>query len=118
MRILVTAASILALGAMTVTTAAPTEEHAAPFDRAEYAARVRAEFLHSWSAYQRLAWGHDELRPLSRAPRDWYGESLGITPVDALDTLVLLGPTSLVPASPVPTITSHQAAAHPMRYHV
>src|SRR5262249_26037051 len=28
-----------------------------------------------------------------RTPRDWYGESLLITPVDALDTLVMLGLT-------------------------
>jgi mannosidase alpha-like ER degradation enhancer 2 len=28
---------------------------------------------------------------LSKAPRDWYGESLLITPVDALDTMLLMG---------------------------
>ena len=55
------------------------------------AARVKAEFLHAWSNYERYAWGHDELKPLSRTPRDWYGESLLMTPVDALDTLVLMG---------------------------
>jgi mannosidase alpha-like ER degradation enhancer 2 len=59
--------------------------------RAEYAARVRAELLHAWRGYERYAWGHDELKPLSKAPRDWYGESLLMTPVDALDTLLLLG---------------------------
>ena len=52
--------------------------------------RVRAEFLHSWRAYERYAWGHDELRPLTRQPRDWYGESLLITPVDSLDALLLM----------------------------
>jgi mannosidase alpha-like ER degradation enhancer 2 len=56
-----------------------------------YAERVRGEFLHSWRAYERYAWGHDELRPLSHSWRDWYGESLLITPVDALDTLILMG---------------------------
>src|SRR5574340_1331734 len=55
------------------------------------AARVRAEFLHAWDGYRRYAWGHDELRPLSRKPFDWYGQSLLMTPVDALDTLVLMG---------------------------
>ncbi|MGH7025235.1 MAG: glycoside hydrolase family 47 protein [Caulobacteraceae bacterium] len=55
------------------------------------AARVKAEFLHAWTNYRRYAWGHDELRPLSRTPRDWYGQSLMMTPVDALDTLVLMG---------------------------
>jgi mannosidase alpha-like ER degradation enhancer 2 len=58
------------------------------------AARVREEVLHAWTGYRRYAWGHDELKPLSRAPHDWYGGTLLITAVDALDTLVLLGLTS------------------------
>ena len=58
------------------------------------AARVRAEFLHAWNNYERYAWGHDALRPLSKAPHDWYGQSLQMTPVDALDTLVLMNLTS------------------------
>ncbi|HEX3578112.1 MAG TPA: glycoside hydrolase family 47 protein [Thermoanaerobaculia bacterium] len=64
---------------------------AAPVDRAAMAAKVRAEFLHSWNAYEQYAWGHDELRPLTKQPRDWYGQSLLMTPVDSLDTLVLMG---------------------------
>jgi mannosidase alpha-like ER degradation enhancer 2 len=64
---------------------------AAPPDRAALAGRVKAEFLHAWGAYERLAWGHDELRPLSGTARDWYGESLMMTPIDALDALILLG---------------------------
>jgi mannosidase alpha-like ER degradation enhancer 2 len=52
---------------------------------------VRAEFLHSWNAYKQYAWGHDALRPLSKAPRDWYAVSLCMTPVDAFDTMVLMG---------------------------
>src|SRR5215212_5710852 len=55
------------------------------------AARVRAEFLHAWRGYGRFAWGHDELRPLSKTARDWYGEPLYMTQVDALDTLILMG---------------------------
>jgi mannosidase alpha-like ER degradation enhancer 2 len=62
-----------------------------PLDRAEWAARARSELLHSWRGYERYAWGHDELRPLTRTARDWYGDSLLMTPVDALDTLLLLG---------------------------
>jgi mannosidase alpha-like ER degradation enhancer 2 len=58
---------------------------------AQLAERVRAEFLFSWRAYEQYAWGHDELRPLTKTPRDWYGQSLLITPVDALDSLILLG---------------------------
>jgi len=63
-------------------------------DRAALAARVKEELLHSWRAYERYAWGHDELKPVSRTPHDWYGnESLLMTPVDALDTLILMGLT-------------------------
>lgn len=68
-------------------TAAPTTP---PVASAAIAARVKAEFLHAWNGYKRYAWGHDELRPLSRQPFDWYGQSLLMTPVDALDTLVLM----------------------------
>jgi len=54
------------------------------------AARVKTEFLHAWRNYERYAWGHDALRPLSKTPHDWYGQSLLMTPVDALDTLILM----------------------------
>src|SRR5262249_46817623 len=57
----------------------------------DIANQVRTEFLGSWQAYERLVWGHDELRPVSKTPRDWYGESLLMTPVDSLDTLLLMG---------------------------
>src|SRR3954451_7016422 len=60
-------------------------------DPGSLAASVRTEFLQSWQAYEKYAWGHDELQPLSKTPRDWYGESLLMTPVDSLDTLLLLG---------------------------
>jgi len=58
---------------------------------AEMANRVRQEFLHAWDGYKKFAWGHDELRPLSKGYRDWYGVSLLMTPVDALDTMMLMG---------------------------
>ena len=54
---------------------------------AELASRVKGECLHAWSNYERYAWGHDALKPFSRTPHDWYGQSLLMTPVDALDTL-------------------------------
>jgi hypothetical protein len=54
------------------------------------ATRVRAEFLHAWNNYERYAWGHDTLRPLSKTAHDWYGQSLLMTPVDALDTLIVM----------------------------
>src|ERR1700746_2760887 len=60
-------------------------------ERTELAARVRQEFLHAWNGYKQYAWGHDELKPLSKSYRDWYGVSLYMTPVDALDTMILMG---------------------------
>ena len=60
-------------------------------ENAEMAERVRQEFLHAWSAYKQYAWGHNELRPLSKGYRDWYGVSLYMTPVDSLDTMILMG---------------------------
>ncbi len=62
-----------------------------PGGRAALAARVREEMLHAWHGYERYAWGRDELRPVSRTVRDWYAEPLLMTPVDALDTLLLMG---------------------------
>ena len=61
-------------------------------DRAQLAARVRSEFQHAWSNYKRLAWGHDELNPVTRTPHDWYPPAVVyMTPVDALDTMTLMG---------------------------
>ncbi len=56
--------------------------------------RVRAEFLHAWNGYKRYAWGHDELKPLSKTYLDWYGAPLFMTPIDAFDTMVLMGLTA------------------------
>jgi len=56
----------------------------------QLAARVQTEFLHAWNNYERYAWGHDALRPLSKTAHDWYGQSLLMTPVDTLDTLLLM----------------------------
>jgi mannosidase alpha-like ER degradation enhancer 2 len=85
---------LLLLPAATGRAASAAAAPLAPVDAAQaarLAASVRAEFLHAWNGYRRYAWGHDELRPLSRTARDWYGEPLLMTPIDALDTLVLMG---------------------------
>src|SRR5438093_9682303 len=55
------------------------------------AAEVRREFLHAWNGYKKYAWGHDDLKPLSKTYHDWYTEPLSMTPVDALDTMILMG---------------------------
>ena len=60
-------------------------------DSDRMAARVKREFLHAWGGYRNHAWGHDDLRPLTRSYRDWYGSPLLMTPVDALDTMILMG---------------------------
>src|SRR5512142_3533710 len=57
----------------------------------EMADKVRQEFLFAWNGYKTYAWGHDEVRPISRTAKDWYGPSLLMTPVDALDTMTLMG---------------------------
>ncbi|MEO8648567.1 MAG: glycoside hydrolase family 47 protein [Acidobacteriota bacterium] len=52
---------------------------------------VRREFLHAWNGYKKYAWGNDDLKPLSKSFHNWYAESLLMTPVDALDTMYLMG---------------------------
>jgi mannosidase alpha-like ER degradation enhancer 2 len=54
---------------------------------------VRQEFLHAWNGYKRHAWGADALQPLSRTPHNWYRKSLCMTPVDAFDTMLMMGLT-------------------------
>jgi mannosidase alpha-like ER degradation enhancer 2 len=83
---------LLALSTLPLPSVAATQgARGVDVNRREMAERVRAEFLHAWRGYERYAWGHDELRPLSKTARDWYGEPLYMTQVDALDTLILMG---------------------------
>jgi len=60
-------------------------------DKKQLAKQVKSEFLHAWNGYKKYAWGHDDLKPLSKTYKDWYGQTLLMTPVDSLDTLILLG---------------------------
>jgi mannosidase alpha-like ER degradation enhancer 2 len=60
-------------------------------NRKKLAAEVKAEFLHAWNGYKKYAWGHDDLKPLSKTHHDWYGQTLLMTPVDALDTMIIMG---------------------------
>ncbi|HYB52815.1 MAG TPA: glycoside hydrolase family 47 protein [Thermoanaerobaculia bacterium] len=83
-------AFLLAL-AIAASAAAQTPTPAQSVDRAGLAARVREEFLRSWRGYREYAWGHDELKPVSRAPKDWNTSTLLMTAVDALDTMLLMG---------------------------
>jgi len=79
---LIAAVVALAMGGCTKS----HQEH----DAQQLAALVRTEFLQAWNNYERYAWGHDALRPLTKTAHDWYGQSLLMTPVDALDTLILM----------------------------
>jgi mannosidase alpha-like ER degradation enhancer 2 len=58
--------------------------------RADLQKQVRAEFLHAWQGYKKYAWNHDDLKPLSKTYHDWYAEPLLMTPVDALDTMIIM----------------------------
>jgi Glycosyl hydrolase family 47 len=60
-------------------------------NKAQLANQVRQEFLHSWNGYKQYAWGHDALKPLTKTYRDWYATSLYMTPIDAMDTMYLMG---------------------------
>ena len=51
---------------------------------------IRSAFVHSWTAYERFAWGHDELHPLTNRSNDVWG-GFAVTMVDALDTAKLMG---------------------------
>ena len=50
---------------------------------------VVTAFRHAWKAYRAYAWGKDELRPVSKTSSEWF--NLGLTLVDALDTMWLMG---------------------------
>ncbi|XP_034192089.2 alpha-Mannosidase class I b [Osmia lignaria lignaria] len=50
---------------------------------------VVAAFKHSWNGYKEYAWGHDNVKPISRKYHEWFG--LGLTIVDSLDTLYIMG---------------------------
>ncbi|SPQ98628.1 unnamed protein product (mitochondrion) [Plasmodiophora brassicae] len=50
---------------------------------------IKQEFLHAWGAYKRDAWGMDDLHPVSK--RGTNGYRMGLTLIDSLDTIVIMG---------------------------
>lgn len=54
---------------------------------------VRAEMAWAFDAYRRLAWGADEIRPVSGTGRSFLieGQKVGLSLIEALDTLWLMG---------------------------
>ena len=77
------------LGIVTVINAGAQAKR--PSDAA-LAEQAKKELLHAWNGYKQYAWGHDDLLPVSKTYRDWYGkEPLLMTAVDTLSTLAVMG---------------------------
>ncbi|KAK2953739.1 putative Mannosyl-oligosaccharide 1,2-alpha-mannosidase MNS1 [Blattamonas nauphoetae] len=51
---------------------------------------VKRAFLYAWEPYERYAFGHDELFPLSKKPNNWLGNQ-GTTIIDSIGTLKIMG---------------------------
>jgi len=49
---------------------------------------------HAWQGYRQFAWGFDDLQPLTKNGKNWYKNSMLMTPVDAFDTFIFLGMTN------------------------
>jgi mannosidase alpha-like ER degradation enhancer 2 len=64
--------------------------HTTDINPSNLASDVRQEFLHAWNGYKQYAWGHDELKPLTKGFHDWYAVPLYMTAIDALDSLYLM----------------------------
>ncbi|XP_072901528.1 mannosyl-oligosaccharide 1,2-alpha-mannosidase IB isoform X2 [Hemitrygon akajei] len=63
-------------------------------DTREKQEKIKEMMKHAWGNYRQYAWGHNELKPLSRKGHSTniFGNSqLGATIVDALDTLYIMG---------------------------
>jgi mannosyl-oligosaccharide alpha-1,2-mannosidase len=63
-------------------------------DWAKLAQDVRAEMAWAWRNYVELAFGHDQIKPVSGGAEEFFlpgGPGLGLSIVEALDTLYLMG---------------------------
>jgi len=86
-------------GGETGPTPPPTPDpyaHLDPIEKAKARKEdVKKEFLWSWNAYKKFAWGMDELAPLSQMFRNWSKRNagLGLTILDAVTTLWVMGLT-------------------------
>jgi mannosyl-oligosaccharide alpha-1,2-mannosidase len=69
-----------------------TDEMRKESDKVAYVRRekIKAGMKHAWKGYKQYAWGNDELKPLSNRGQDNWG-GMGVTLVDSLDTLWLMG---------------------------
>ncbi|MRR37655.1 glycoside hydrolase family 47, partial [bacterium] len=83
--------AILTLIALLVFCATLLAQPEPSIDRAQIAGEIRAEFMHAWNSYKKYAWGYDVLRPLSKTGFNWYAQPLYLTPLEAFDTMVIMG---------------------------
>eukprot|EP00761_Pharyngomonas_kirbyi_P012292 gb/GECH01012319.1/.p1 GENE.gb/GECH01012319.1/~~gb/GECH01012319.1/.p1 ORF type:complete len:627 (+),score=170.18 gb/GECH01012319.1/:1-1881(+) len=51
---------------------------------------VKQAFIHAWDAYESYAFGGDDLKPISKRPKNWVSEGMGLTLIDALDTMIIM----------------------------
>ncbi|CDZ96298.1 1, 2-alpha-mannosidase [Phaffia rhodozyma] len=68
----------------------PLETPAEKKKRLERKELVRNAFIWAWEGYKQNAWGHDEVKPLTKSTSDPFA-GWGATIIDSLDTLLLLG---------------------------
>ena len=69
----------------------PDQKSPAAYAENDLAKDVKNETLRTWNAYLKYAWPHDNLLPISKGYRDWYDESISISPIDAYSTLKIMG---------------------------
>jgi mannosyl-oligosaccharide alpha-1,2-mannosidase len=82
-----------ALALLSAATAAPAAARVPQKDWGALAQDVRAEFQWAWRGYVAKAWGKDEINPVSGTSRSFFieGQDLGLSLVEALDTLWIMG---------------------------
>jgi len=61
-----------------------------PATTEQLAAKTKTEFLHFWTGYATHATGYDDYAPISRTPRNRYGESFCLSALEALDVMNLM----------------------------
>lgn len=73
--------------------ALPLPALAADEDWPALAAEVKREMAWAWGEYRKVAWGQDEVKPVSGSGQSFLipGASVGLSIVEALDTLWLMG---------------------------
>src|SRR5215472_10258 len=82
----------ISLGAAASVTLSPRRAWAMP-DPEIIAEEIRDEFLHAWNGYRMFAWGHDEVKPVSGTPVNFFldDHSFGLSIIEAMDTLYVMG---------------------------